>query len=166
MNITQPLQVGIISHSGMEVQRPKGFELIDILGGILGRFGRQVVLHHCRSSQADNIGRVFALNAGWQVEAHPAYRAAGMIPWRTAVLENQPEVVHPARVRADRDMEIIRASNLIVTVESGWGMPTGPVRKAETEGRAVIHIKHAKLNAPLTMPYSGVVHNWLVDEWR
>ena len=70
MNVKQPFQVGIISDSGMEIQRSQEFELRGALGRVRGKFGRQVALHHCGSSQADNIGRAFAVRVGWQVEAH------------------------------------------------------------------------------------------------
>jgi hypothetical protein len=104
----------------MEVQRSQGFEVIHALRRVLAKFGRQVALHHCGSSQVDNIGRAFAVRVGWQVEAHPADKAAGMIPWRTVAHESRSEVIHPAQMRAERDMEIIRTSRLIVQ----WN-PTG-----------------------------------------
>jgi len=166
MNVTQPFQVGIISDSGMEVQRRQGLELIRMLGRVRGKFGRPVTLHHCGTSQADNIARTFAVNAGWQVETHPTYKGAGMIPWRTAVRHSSPEIIHPARTPRERDMEVIRKSHLIVAVEFDFGMGTGLLRKAEAEGRAVVHIKHAHLNALSAPIYSGVIHDWLVDEWR
>lgn len=166
MNVKQPIHVGIISDSGTEIQRSQGFGLIGALGRVRGKFGGQVALHHSGSSQADNIGRAFAVRAGWQVELHPACKAAGVIPWRTAALESRSEICHPARMRAERDMDVIRMSHLIVAVESDWDIAAGLVRTAESEGRAVIHIKRAKLNALPAVVYSGVVHDWLVDEWR
>lgn len=163
MNVTQPFHVGIISRSGVEVQDPQGFELISILREILGKFGRQVVLHHCGSSQADNIGRVFAVNAGWQVEAHPAYKAAAMIPWRTAACQIRPEVIRPIQMTAERNREVILMSHRIVVVESAWGTPEGLALKAATEKRAVNYIKRVPLIAP-PIAITGVQMDWLVDE--
>lgn len=163
MNVTQPFHVGIISHSGIEVQRSQEDELISILGEILGKFRKQVVLHHCGSSQADNIGRDFAVNEGWQVQAHPDSKAAGMIPRRTTGLQIRPEVIRPAQIRTDRDKEVIRMSHRIVVVESGRGTLRGLALRAEAEGRAVNNIKRVPRIAP-PMTTTRVQMDWLVDE--
>jgi hypothetical protein len=163
---TMPFHASIISDSGMELQRSQGFELIRELGTIFGKYREQVILHHCCSSQADNIGRAFAIKTGWRLEAHPAHKAAGMMPWRAGTSESQlDEVVHPARARADRDVDLIRKAHVVLAVESDWGLAAREVRQAEAAGREVIQIKQARLSALPTAVYSGPVH-CLVDVWR
>lgn len=134
MNVTKPFSVVIMGDLGAEIQLSQSSKMINTLTKVLREFGRQVTVHHCGGSSADIVAHGYAVNAGWRVEAHPACKAAGMIPLQTAAFGIKPEVIHPARTREDRDMEIIRLSRLVLVVESDWGMTTGLVRKGKPEG--------------------------------
>ena len=63
MNVTKPVHVSITSDSKIQIQSSHGFSLISELGGILRKYGKEVVLHHCGCSLA-TISRA-PLRPGW-----------------------------------------------------------------------------------------------------
>ena len=164
MNVTKPVHVSITSDSPMQIQRSHGFALISELERILRKYGREVVLHHRGSSLADNIARAFAARHGWRVEAHPAFKTPGMVPWQAAATGTQAEVVHPVRDRAGRDQALVRVADIVVAVDSDWGVRTRVVSEARAAERAAVEARQAIFSRNPAMAFSGIVHDWLVHE--
>jgi hypothetical protein len=164
MNVTKPVHVSITSDSTMQLQRAHGFALIGELEGILGKYGRAVVLHHCGSSMADNIARAFAARHGWRLEAHPASKIPGVVRSQAAATGTQAEVVHLARDRAERDRVLRQVADVVVAVDSDWGVRIRQVREARAAEREAVHARRVILSRNAAMAFSGIVHDWLVNE--
>jgi hypothetical protein len=164
MNVTKPVHVSISSDSKMQIQPSHGFALIRELGGILRKYGKEVVLHHCGCSLADNIARTFAARAGWRLEAHPASKTPDMVPWQAAVSGTQAEIVHLARDRAERDRVLVRVADIVVAVDSDWGVRTRLVSEARAAERKAVYARQVIFGANPAMAYSGIRHDWLVNE--
>lgn len=164
MNVTKPVHVSITSDSKMQIQRSHGFAVISELDGILRKYGKEVVLHHCGSSVADNIARAFAARHGWRLEAHPASKTPGMVPWQAAACGTQAEVVHLVRDRAERDRFLVRVADVIVAVDSDWGVRTRVVSEVRAAEREAVDARQAILSRNPAMAFSGIVHDWLVNE--
>jgi hypothetical protein len=164
MNVTKPVHVSITSDSTMQIQRAQGFVLISELERILRTYGTEVVLHHCSSSLADNIARAFAARHGWRLEAHPASKIPGMVPWQAAASGTQAEVVHLARDRAERDRVLVRVADVVVAVDSDWGVRTRLVSEARAAEREAVYARQEIFSRNPALAFSGIVHDWLVNE--
>jgi hypothetical protein len=164
MNVTKPVHVSITSDSKTQIQRAHGLAVISELERILRKYGKEVVLHHCGSSPADNIGRAFAARHGWRLEAHPASKTPDIVPWRAAATGTQAEVVRLARDRAERDQVLGRVADVVVSVDSDWGVQIRHVREARAAEREAVHARQVILSRNPAMAFSGVVHDWLVNE--
>ncbi len=167
MNVTLPIHVSIISDHGSELQPAQEKKLNDTLRDIWSNYGRQVVLHHGCISDADNISHCGARGVGWGIEGHPAYAPGRVAPRQAASIWSELAVLHPARPRDDRDLDLIRASTVIVAVESERGSISSLVTQAANAGWSVVHIEVATLHAiqPSAVISLLPVHN-LVDFWR
>jgi hypothetical protein len=164
MNVTKLVHVSISSDSKMQIQPSHGLALKRELDGILRKYGKKVVLHHCGSGPADSIARTFAARAGWRLEAHPASKTPGMIPWQAAATGTQAEVVHLARDRAERDQVLRRVADIVVAVDSDWGVRTRLVSEARAAEREAVRARQVIFSANPAMAYSGISHDWLVNE--
>lgn len=164
MDVTKPVHVSIISDSKIQIQPSHGFALIGELGGILRKYGKKVVLHHGGCSLADNIARTFAARAGWRLEAHPASKAPGMVPWQAAATGTQAEVVQLARDRAERDRVLVRVADIVVAADSDWGVRTRLVSLARAAEREAVRARQLIVTANPAVAYLGIVHDWLVNE--
>jgi hypothetical protein len=164
MNVTKPVHVSISSDSKMQIQPSHGFALIREQGGILRKYRKEVVLHHCGCSLADNIARTFAARAGWRLEAHAASKTPGMVQWQAAATGNQAEVVHLARDRAERDRVPVRVADIVVAVDSVWGVRTRLVSQARAAEREAVSARQLIFSANPAMAYLGINHDWLVNE--
>jgi hypothetical protein len=164
MNVTKPVHVSITSDSKIQIQSSHGFSLISELGGILRKYGKEVVLHHCGCSLADNIARTFAARVGWRLEAHPASKTPGMIPWQAAATGTQAEVVHLARDRGERDRVLRRVADVVVALDSDWGVRTRLVNEARAAERETVYARQEIFSRNPAMAFSGIVHDWLVNE--
>jgi hypothetical protein len=167
MNVTLPIHVSIISDNGPELQPAQEKKLSNALFEIWLNYGRQVVLHHGCISEADNIAHCGAREVGWGIEGHPTYAPGSVAPRQNASIRSELAVVHPARLRDDRDLDLIWASTVIVAVESERGSMSSLVTQATDAGWSVVRIEVATLRAIQPSPVGCLlpVHN-LVDVWR
>jgi hypothetical protein len=163
MNVTKPVHVSISSDSTMAIQASPAFDLNRELGGILGKYGKEVVLHHCGCSPADKIARTFAAGAGWRLEAHPTFQTPGMVPWQAAATGTQPEVVHIARNRAERNRVLARVADIVVAVDPD-GVRTRRIGDARAAEREAVNARQVIFSANPAIAYSGIRHDWLVNE--
>jgi hypothetical protein len=76
----------------------------------------------------------------------------------------QAEVVHLARDRAERNRVLIRVVDIIVAVDSDWGVRTRLVSEARAAERKAVYARQLIFSANPAMAYSGIVHDWLVNE--
>jgi hypothetical protein len=164
MNVIKPVHVSISSDSAVQIQRSHVLALIGELGEILGTYGKRVVLHHCGCSLADNTARAFAARAGWRLEAHPASKTQRMVPWQAVTAGIEAEVVHLARDRAERDRVLVRVANIVVAVDPDWGVRTRLVSAARAAEREVVYAMQVIFSRNPAMAYSGIAHDWLVNE--
>jgi hypothetical protein len=62
-----------------------------------------------------------------------------MVPWQAAATGTQAEAVHPARDRADRDRVLVRVADIVVAVDSDWGVRTRLVSEARAAEREAVY---------------------------
>jgi hypothetical protein len=87
-----------------------------------------------------------------------------MVPWQAAATETQAEVVHLARYRAERDRVLRRVADVVVGVDSDWGVRTRLVSEARAAEREAACARQEIFSRNAAMAFSGIVHDWLVNE--
>jgi len=159
--------VSIISDHGSELQPAQEEKLNNTLFDIWFNYGRQVVLHHGCISEADNIAHRGARGVGWRIEGHPACAPGSVAPRQAASSWSELAVLHPARARGDRDLDLIWASTVIVAVESERASISSLVTQATDAGWTAVHIEVPTLRAfqPSAVTSLLPVHD-LTDVWR
>jgi hypothetical protein len=145
VNVTPPVNVGIVSDHEVALQPAQVRGLVNALRVLRSSFSTQVVLHHGCGGVADRVACQAARGLGWQAESHSG------------------------EARDSREAAIIWASDIIVAVEPDWGGVSTLVRQAERAGWKVISIEAARLSAVPDQgrgPASVPIHYWLPDSWR
>ena len=87
-----------------------------------------------------------------------------MIPWQAAATGTQAEVVHLARDRAERDRVLRRVADVVVALDSDWGVRTRLVNEARAAERETVYARQEIFSRNPAMAFSGIVHDWLVNE--
>jgi hypothetical protein len=88
-----------------------------------------------------------------------------MVPRQAAATGTQAEVVHLARDRAERNRVLVRVADIVVAVDPDWGVRTRLVSEARAaEREASVYARQVIFSAKPAMAYSGIRHDWLVNE--
>lgn len=77
-----------------------------------------------------------------------------MVPWQAAATGTQAEAVRLARDRAERDRVLVRVADIVVAVDSDWGVRTRLVSEARAAEREAVYARQAIFSAK---PRDGVL---------